>query len=230
MKFHKFYIQQNIACMIVFIFILLISMVLYPGGARFNHSATHYLFFENFISHLGKEFTFSGLTNFFPSILFKAGVYLISFSFAILYLFQPLLFKNHPLSFKLSIAASCLAICSALAFIGIGYFSADPSTIQVHLAFVKISFYLFFIASLLQTISIKINPLFNKKMFLLYLLFTASLLAYNLLIEFGPRPNKDLNSLILQVSAQKIIALLFILNFIFQGVELLKSLNTKNQI
>ena len=78
--------------------------------------------------------------------------------------------------------------------------------------------------------ALKINPLFNKKLFLFYLLFTASLLVYNLLIEFGPRPNTDLNSLIIQVSAQKIIALLFILNFIFQGAETLKSLNTNNQI
>tara|TARA_B110000196_G_C21014265_1_gene599494 strand:- start:259 stop:876 length:618 start_codon:yes stop_codon:yes gene_type:complete len=205
-------------------------MLLYPGGAKFNHSATHYLFFENFISHLGKEYTFSGTSNYFPSVLFKTGVYLISFSFALLFLFQPLIFKNHSLSFKLSITASCLALCSALAFIGIGHFSADPSTLQVHLAFVKLSFYLFFIASLLQTMALKINPLFLKKMFLFYLLFTASLLAYNLLIEFGPRPNTDLNSLIIQVSAQKIIALLFILNFIFQGTETLKFLNTKNQI
>ena len=66
-------------------------------------------------------------------------------------------------------------------------------------------------------------------MFLIYLLFTAGLLAYNLLIEFGPRPNKNLISLIIQVSAQKIIALLFILNFIFQGAQMLKSFNRNNQ-
>jgi hypothetical protein len=204
-------------------------MFLYPGGAKFNPSATHYLFFENFISHLGREYTFSGASNYFPSFLFKTGVYLVSFSFALLFLFQPLIFKNHLQSYKLSIAGSCLALCAALAFIGIGYYSADPATIKIHLAFVKISFYLFFISSVFQTISIKINPLFNKKMFLIYLLFTAGLLAYNLLIEFGPRPNKNLISLIIQVSAQKIIAILFILNFIFQGAQMLKSFNRNNQ-
>ena len=52
-------------------------MLLYPGGAKFNHSATHYLFFENFISHLGREYTFSGSSNYFTSVLFKTGVYLI---------------------------------------------------------------------------------------------------------------------------------------------------------
>ncbi|MDG2369903.1 MAG: hypothetical protein P8M12_04625 [Flavobacteriales bacterium] len=222
MKFNKIYIQQNIACLFVFIFILIISMLLYPGGAKFNTSATHYLFFENFISHLGKDYTFNGAINFFPAALFKIGVYLISFSFAILFLFQPLIFKTHSLSFKMSVSASCLALCSALAFIGIGYYSADPFTLKIHLAFVKISFYLFFMASLIQTIAIKVNPLFNKKMFLYYLFFSISLLAYNLLIEFGPRPNANLLSLVIQVSAQKLIATLFFINFIVQGRETLK--------
>ena len=224
MKFNKIYIQQNIACLVIFIFILIISMLLYPGGSKFNTSATHYLFFENFISHLGKYKTYSGASNLFPAALFKIGVYLISFSFAILFLFQPLIFKSHSLSYKMSVSASCLAFCSALAFIGIGYYSADPSTLKIHLAFVKISFYLFFIASLLQTIAIKMNPLFNKKMFIYYLLFTTSLLAYNLLIEFGPRPNANLTSLIIQVSAQKLIAVFFFINFIVQGSETLKKI------
>ena len=77
-------------------------------------------------------------------------------------------------------------------------------------------------ASLIQTIAIKVNPLFNKKMFLYYLFFSISLLAYNLLIEFGPRPNANLLSLVIQVSAQKLIATLFFINFIVQGRETLK--------
>lgn len=68
------------------------------------------------------------------------------------------------------------------------------------------------------------NPLFNKKMFIYYLLFTTSLLAYNLLIEFGPRPNANLTSLIIQVSAQKLIAVFFFINFIVQGSETLKKI------
>ena len=224
MRFHKIYIQQNILCLIIFTLILATCMVLYPGGAHFNNSADHYLFFENFISHLGKTSTSSGNDNYTNSILFKGGVYLISISFALLFLFQPLVFKTHAPSFRLSMFSSALALSSALAFIGIGYYSADPSTLQIHLAFVKTSFYLFFISCLTQTLAIRLHPKLPKTMFYNALVFSLGLLSYNLLIEFGPRPNTDIISLLVQVTAQKVIAILFILSFIIQGCTLLRVL------
>lgn len=227
MKFYKLLVQQNLICLAFFIFILLFCMLQYPGGSRFDNEATHYLFFENFISHLGKQTTSSGLDNSFGAFLFKIGIYVISFSFAILFLGQPPLFKNHVISYRFSILSSTLALCSALAFIGIGYYSADPSTIYIHLMFVKISFYLFFISSISQTVALKLNPFFPKKHFLCYLIFSIVLLLYNLLIEFGPKPNSDLFSLVLQVSGQKTIAVFFFFNFIFQGIGILSLLKSQ---
>lgn len=224
MKFHKLIVQQNLFCLVSFIAILILCMFFYPGGSRFNDNAEHYLFFENFISHLGKKTTSSGLDNSFGASLFKLGIYIISCSFALLFVFQPLLFKNESRSYKLSVFSSMFALCSALAFIGIGYYSADPSTIYIHLVFVKISFYLFFLSSFAQSIALRINPLFPNKLFYVYLLFTCILLLYNLLIEFGPKPNFNLFSLILQVSAQKTIAVFFLFNFIFQGYGILSYL------
>ena len=228
MRFHKFYVQQNLFCLAFFISILILCMFLYPGGSRFNDTAEHYLFFENFISHLGKQTSSNGLDNYLSSILFKVGIYLISCSFALFFLFQPLLFKKIKASYKLSVFSSTMALCSALAFIGIGYYSADPSTIFIHLLFVKISFYLFFLSSLAQSIALKLNPFFEKKLFYSYLIFSIVLLLYNLLIEFGPKPNFNLFSLVLQVTAQKIIAFFFFFNFIIQGYGILNYLKTHN--
>jgi len=221
MKNKIFIVQLPIILSLAILF-LIIAMFLYPGGTIFNPNANYYHFFENFLSNLGSEKTYIGIDNSVSKILFKSSIYLISISFVIYFFAVPIFINSHTKSFKLSLASTLFVMISAIAFIGIGYFSIAPSTIFYHLLCVKLSFYLFFISSLLQTLSIYYHPLMNKKMLYSYFAFTLALFIYNLLIEFGPLPKTNYQSLVLQVTAQKIIALVFFLNFYIQSIELIK--------
>ena len=221
MKNKIFVVQLPVVLSFAILF-LIIAMFLYPGGTIFDHHATYYQFFENFLSNLGREKTYLGIDNSISKILFKSSIYLISTSFVVYFLALPFFFNSPNKSFKLTLASSLFFMISAIAFIGIGYFSIDPSTIFYHLLCVKLSFYLFFISSLLQTLSIHYHPLMNKKMFYSYLAFTLTLFTYNLLIEFGPLPKTNYQSLVLHVTAQKVIAFVFFLNFYVQSIALIK--------
>ena len=221
---NKVFIIQLLYALTTAIVLLIIAMLFYPGGTFFDPHANSYRFFENFLSHLGREVSYIGIDNTVSKILFKSSIYLIGGSFIVYFFAIPFYFKNHRKSYRLTKASTLIVLIAAIAFVGIGYFSIDPATKYYHLMCVKLSFYSFFISCFLQTFAVYFHPLMTKKMFISYLSFTTILLAYNLLIQFGPKPNSNYDSLILQVTAQKIIATAFFVNFYIQGFELVKVL------
>ena len=228
-RFKKIYAQQLLLSLTCFVLILIIAMLIFPGGNMYDLDTNRYSFFQNFISHLGRENTPSGKPNPVNFYMFKFGIYLVSFSFVVFFSNYFILFKENLLSYKLSVLAAVFVFLAAIAFVFIGFFSADPESIKTHLLFVRISFHLFLAASVLQTIAIWINQNMTTRMFRSYLFFTLALIAYNLFVEFGPRPGMSLIALLLQVTAQKIIAITFIVNFYVQSIEILNFLSIKHQ-
>ena len=147
---NKIFITQLPFALSLAVVFLIIAMFFYPGGTFFDQHASSYRFFENFLSHLGQEVTYLGVENTFSKILFKSSIYIIGSSFIVYFFALPYCFKKHLKSYKLSIASTLIVLISAIAFIGIGYFSIDPSTKFYHLLCVKLSFYLFFISCFLR--------------------------------------------------------------------------------
>src|SRR5258706_15851413 len=70
---------------IQFVAFTLLGMLLYPGGAKFDHATRGYSFFGNFFSDLGASVTHAGLDNSSSRVLFVlalggVGVGLLAFA------------------------------------------------------------------------------------------------------------------------------------------------------
>ncbi len=74
-----------IAAAVVFAVLTVAAMLAYPGGAKYDHGSTGYLFFQNFFSDLGATKTYTGRSNTTSHVLFivaavSVGVAMIAFS------------------------------------------------------------------------------------------------------------------------------------------------------
>ncbi len=124
-----------------FLVLTVIGMAIYPGGSRYDHTATHYVFLANFFSDLGATRTQSGATNTAAATLFIAA--LGSVGAALIYFAPSWTFltggaRSHRVSGMVSQVAATLA---GLCFIGI---AVTPHNLdaRLHLQFVKSAFVL----------------------------------------------------------------------------------------
>ena len=89
---NKVFIIQLLYALTIAVVLLIIAMLFYPGGTFFDPHANSYRFFENFLSHLGREVSYIGIDNTVSKILFKSSIYLIGGSFIVYFFCHPFLF------------------------------------------------------------------------------------------------------------------------------------------
>jgi hypothetical protein len=82
--------------------------------------------------------------------------------------------------------------------------------------FVKLAFRSLFIHSVLQTYVVFKIPEFDKFLSFATLLFTFILMFFLIIMDFGPSPYESQNSLLLQVTAQKVMVASIMIYFFFQ--------------
>ena len=71
--------------MIIFIFLNIIAMILYPGGTLHNPETNKYIFTENFFSDLGITISHSGKNNFISCILFNVSLIICGITFIMMF-------------------------------------------------------------------------------------------------------------------------------------------------
>ncbi len=124
-----------------FVVLTVIGMLIYPGGNRYDPTATHYVFLANFFSDLGATRTQSGASNGTAAALFvialsSVGAALIYFSPAWTFLTGGA--RSHRAT---GVASQLAATLAGIGFIGI---ALTPHNIYpyLHLDFVKAAFVL----------------------------------------------------------------------------------------
>lgn len=194
----------------LFVPLTLVAMLVFPGGTIADPTTKGYSFFENFFSELGFFTTKSGAANYFAAPLFfiamvLAGVSLVIFSLA---------FRQFFLSNKrqrwLSGAGMLVGVLSGLCFIGVAFTPADILLDQ-HVFFVMWAFRLFPVSVLLYTAAIFTHTSYPRLYGWLFIGFTICLVAYILLLEFGPSAGKTHSGEIIQSVGQKIIVYISII-------------------
>ena len=86
-----------------FIFAVMISILLYPGGNIHDSSQVGYSLSRNFLSDLGTYTAYSGEVNFFSSLFFNTAM--LAFSLvAISFIYVPILFRARCLDFRVASA------------------------------------------------------------------------------------------------------------------------------
>jgi len=110
-------------------------------------------------------------------------------------------------------------IISLTGFVCVAIFSSDPETFDVHLLFVKIGFYSLFAHCIVQYVFIKSIDSFGKLISTITLVFAILLFVFILIMEFGPSPFENNQSLFIHVTSQKIIVSSILIYFYFQIKE-----------
>ena len=210
------YIKQGYFGISVFIVFNILAMIEYPGGTIIDSTTEGYLFFYNFFSNLGEWTAKNGELNTISAYLFNFSLIVLSISYFIFYYaflkIQVANNKNKLLNF-LSISTIFLSL---IFFVLVALFSSDPETFDSHVLFVKVAFRSLLIHCILQSIVVYLNNDFGKSMLISSILFTIVLFLFILVMEFGPNPFKDNESLFIQVLAQKVIVTSILIYFFFQ--------------
>jgi hypothetical membrane protein len=171
----------------------------YSGGARSKFDYTGYMFFENFLSDLGRVVGFGGKSNvtapFYATTLSLVGVGTFCFFIYITQIFKSYLFS------KIGLITGALSGIS-LALVGI--FAVDENR-TLHLIFLGIGYILFFVTLLGYNVLMFKEKNKYKNVLYLTTILNLALLTYIFILVFGGDPSKDISSLGLQVISQKII-------------------------
>ncbi len=135
----------------VYVILIFLAMVFYPGGTPTNPNTRGYTFWENWLSDLGLIKSHSGENNIVSMVLFTAaltfwGIFLIPFFIAL-----RSLFTEGKLEKILSTIGSMLGVIAAIGLIGIAYTPADILGL-LHITFVYIAYLSLFILGVIYSI------------------------------------------------------------------------------
>ena len=211
-------IKQGYVGIFLFVILNFISMVIYPGGTIIEPDTKGYSFFYNFLSNLGESTAKNGEDNTVSAYLFNSSMLILAISyflFYVSYLRIQLKFNRNKI---LNFFSLSTIIISLVSFVLVAVFSADNSTFDIHVFFVKVAFRLLLIHCFIQLFIVYKRNL-SKKMLLSSSIFCFVLLLFIIVMEYGPNPFLDNRSLLIQVSSQKMIVISILLYFFVQISE-----------
>ena len=212
----KTFIKQGYLGILVFVSLCVVSMIYYPGGTIIDSSTVGYLFFYNFFSNLGEWTAKNGESNLFSAYLFNISMLVLALSYSLFYFnfLKVIINKSKNILLK-SLLITSISI-SLLGFVFVAIFSSETSTFSLHILFVKIGFYSLFIHCIIQTIFIYSIKLPNNILFKSTFSFTTIMFLFVLMMEFGPNPFENNQSLFIQVTSQKIIVTSILIYYFVQ--------------
>jgi len=204
----------------VFIVLNIITILSYPGGTYIDHTTVGYSFTRNFLSDLGRTFSFSEEINFLSSQLFNMSLILAGMIFVSFYIYVRKVFSTDNLR-TLAFIGSFFGVLGGFSLAGVGLTPANLY-LDLHIICATWLFRFFFIASLCYSIVIFRHYKFENKYAIGYLLFALSILIYIIISELGPDPKVDQFALTVQVVSQKLILLILMAAIYIQTIGLKK--------
>ena len=187
-----------------FVFLTLGAMALYPGGTALDPTTTHYHFFENFFSDLGRTIARgSNKPNPVGSALFFISLSSAGVALGIFFVAFARFFWGDLVQRVLTTAGTFFGLWSALNFLGIACYRANIYPEQ-HVHYVYLAFKCFPLAVLLFMVSIFYDRSYPKSGAWVFAVFFAGLLCYLGLITKGPSPESALG-LMIQAAGQKAV-------------------------
>ena len=205
----------------IFVFFFFLAMYVYPGGTILDSSTNGYLFFYNFFSNLGEWIAQNGEDNFYSASLFNSSLLILSISYMLFYTTYYSFFLEEKKSRLLIKISFFLIVLSLVSFVLVAIFSAEDSTFEMHVFFVKVAFRSLMLYSIFQTLAVYYNSASSKTMIFSNILFTIILFLFIIVMEFGPNPFENNESLFIQVISQKIIVFSILLYYFIQSKEIL---------
>ncbi len=199
-----------------FVVLTLIAMFFYPGGSVTDPTTHGYSFSENFFSELGRWTTRSGASSPIPATLFLIALTLAGFGLALFFIAFPQFFRETRSQKVLSILGSGFGVLSGVCFVGVAFSPADKF-LPLHTRFVMSAFRLFALAVLLYIVPLFRHANYLRRYGWALAGFLILLIAYILLMQFGPSPLRSHQGEVIQAVGQKIIVYASIISITFQA-------------
>ena len=199
----------------IFVVLTFITMLIYPGGTRFDPGASGYTFFQNFFSELGFTVTRGGLPNPIAAPLFFIALTMAGLGLVLFFVVSPQFFWRSRLLKMLSSFGSFFGIVSGLAYVGIALTPANLLPAP-HREFVLLAFRAFLPAVLFYILAIVLHREYPNRFAGVYLIFAGLLAAYILLITRGPDIDTA-QGVLIQATGQKIIVYAAIITILIQS-------------
>ncbi len=206
----------------LFVLLTIIAMLFYPGGTMVEASTVGYSFSHNFFSELG-FLNAHGHPNLVSAALFIPALTLAGLGLGAFFLAVPRFFQGDRAARLLSTSGSLLGVLSAVCFIVIAFIPGDLN-LDLHIEFVLWAFRLFPAAVLLYTVAMfRVN--YPRRYAWVFVVFFSLLVAYLLLLEFGPEI-ETYAGMVIQAVGQKIIVYASITSIMAQASGARKQVKT----
>ena len=155
----------------VYVILIFLAMVFYPGGTPNNPNTHGYTFWENWLSDLGLIKSHSGENNIVSMILFTTALTFWGVSLIPFFLALRSLFTEGNLEKILSTIGSILGVIAGIGLIGIAYTPADILGL-LHITFVYITYLSLFILGVIYSITLFKSKILPKQYAIIFLIWT----------------------------------------------------------
>lgn len=192
------------------------AMVLYPGGSVTDKASIGYVFTRNFFSDLGMVTAHNGVGNVASMALFFTALLLVGLGLVAFFVAYPRLFAVDARARGWVRVGSLFGALAGVGFIGVACTPADLM-LGAHITFVKFAFRCFPLAALCCAVAIFRAEGYPRAYGWVFVAFGVGLVAYLLLLEFGPAVTTDAG-LAIQVGGQKLVVYGSIASVMLQAV------------
>ncbi|MFW9942466.1 MAG: hypothetical protein ACFFFT_15615 [Candidatus Thorarchaeota archaeon] len=213
----------NIIGCIQFIIITTIAMLFYEGGTYIDPSTSHYVFWYNYFSDLGRTVAHSGTINTLSFILFTTTLSLWGLFQIPFYIIFPNCFKDSKRLKKFYFPGSLLGILTGISYIGIAFTPSDIT--NLHDIFVILGFGSIFLSVILYTFVIFKDSNYANFYATVFTISAIILGTYFLILLVTPNSQASV-ALYIHVVGQKIMVYTLLICGIVQGFGAMKHLPT----
>ena len=206
---------------LTFVLLTTLAMLQYPGGSKYELHSHHYLFFENFLSDLGATKTYAGFSNTSSCVLFIISLTCVGLSLLAFSGSWHAIAERRGIEVRAAWVFKWSAIASGLCFIAVG---ATPPNVfrNAHDFFARAAFSLLLVF-VLAVLAVQRRNRWPWRYVLANVLFVAVLAAYAAVLLGGPSLETH-RTLVIQVTAQKIMVYGAILNLGYQAYGVRRAL------
>ena len=224
-NWQKLFFQFGVFGTLQFLVFSVLAMFLYAGGTIHHPEYEQYDFLYNYISDLGRTFTFDGSVNYMSRILFTTTLTISGVCLILFFIALPGLFKSNS-SKVLILIASFFGIMAGVSYIII---ANVPWNIDLHLhrSWVHRGFISFLFVTIFYCAAIFVDKDYPNRYAKAFGIFGIVLSIQIVIMIFGPRAYRSNDSLFLQAVAQKVVVYSEIIVMLFQAVGTLKVLESQ---
>ena len=197
--------------------LVVVAMLLYPGGTALDASTRGYSLSRNFLSDLGMTVAYDGRPNRIGATLFTISVLVLVLGLGGALAEFVRRYAVEPAARRFAIAAGVAGLLASAAFVGVA-FTPENRVMDLHVRFTLLAFQLLPVAALFVTLAARRSRVAPTRAVAAWAAMSVALAAYAALLQWGPSLRTPLG-LVTFVVAQKAITIVIVLGMAFQGIQ-----------